>query len=272
VTRPNEPSDPPKARGSLGSGRPFAYCDEGEGPAVVLVHGLPGSARDFRWLAPALAKSSRVLRPDMPGFGDTPAETAPGLDVPARARFLLATMAALELERPVVAGHSMGGVVATRAAAMAPEAFGGLALIASPGLRVHRALRRGPFRTLGKLLGSPLVRRALRKPMRDIFAASGFRHGSDDELSRTLRILAETSMAEHVTALATVRRLELPTFHAWTEDDPMIEAAIMRDTALSLGGEAHAFPDGGHNPQKHHAVEIAAALDAWREERARAAE
>ncbi len=208
----------------------------------------------------------------MPGFGDTPAETEPGLDVPARARFVLEASRALDLHAPIVAGHSMGGVVATQAVASEPEAFAGLGLIASPGLRVHRALRRGPFRTIGKLLESPLARRALRKPMRDMFAAAGFRHGSDDELSRTLRILAATSMAEHVTALATVRRLGVPTLHAWSEDDPMIDAAIMRDTARSLGGVAHAFPDGGHNPQKHHASEIAAALDAWRRERARAAE
>jgi pimeloyl-ACP methyl ester carboxylesterase len=236
VTRPTEPSDPPKQRGTLGPSRPFAFTDEGRGPAVVLVHGLPGSGRDFRWLAPALAETSRVVRLDMPGFGDTPAETEPGLDVPARARFVLDVTRALGLEGATVVGHSMGGVVATRAVASEPQVFAGLGLIASPGLRVHRALRRGPFRTIGKLLGSSLARRALRKPIRDMFAAAGFRHARDDELSRTLRILSETSMAEHVTALATVRRLDVPTFHAWSEDDPMIQAAIMGDTARSLGG------------------------------------
>lgn len=272
MTRPNEPSDPTKRRASLPGGRSFAYTDEGEGPPVLLVHGLPGSGRDFRWLAPALSAHSRVIRLDMPGFGDTPVEAAPGLDVPARARFVLAASEALELERPVVAGHSMGGVVATRAAVIDPDAFGGLALVASPGLRVHRALRRGPYRSIGKLLGSPLARRALRGPMRRLFEASGFRHASDDELSRTLRILAETSMAEHVSALSTVRRSGLPTLHAWSDDDPMIEAEIMRDTARSLDGFALSFADGGHNPQKHHAVEIATAIDEWRRARARAAE
>jgi len=271
VSRPAEPSDPAKREATI-EGRPFAYTDEGEGPAILLVHGLPGSGRDFRWLAPPLSNTSRVVRLDMPGFGDTPAETEPGLDVPSRARFTIAAAEALGLERPVLVGHSMGGVVATRAAVMAPDAFAGLALIASPGLRVHRALRRGPFRTLGKVLGSALFRRALKKPMRQMFEASGFRHARDDELSRTLRILSETSMAEHVSALADVRRLGLPTLHAWSVDDPMIEADIMRDTAHSLGGTAHPFPDGGHNPQKHHAVEIAAAMDAWRAARGRAAE
>ncbi len=213
-----------------------------------------------------------MVRLDMPGFGDTPAATEPGLDVPARARFVLAASGALGLERPVVVGHSMGGVVAARAAVLEPEAFAGIGFIASPGLRVHRALRRGPFRTIGRVLGSPLARRALKRPMRQMFESSGFRHASDDELSRTLRILSETSMAEHVSALAEVRRLGVPTLHAWSEDDPMIEAAIMGDTAHSLGGDAHAYRDGGHNPQKHHAVEIAEALLAWRAARARAAE
>ena len=266
MTRPDHPSDPEKRQARLPDGGAFAYSDEGprRAPTYLLVHGLPGSGRDFRWLAGPLSEHGRVVRVDMPGFGGTPAATAPGLDVPARARFVTAVAEALALDTPVLVGHSMGGVVASKAVAEHPERFGGLALIASPGLRVHRALRRGPFRTIGALLASPPLQRLLRTPVRKMFAASGFRHARDDELVRTLRILRATSMAEHVTALAEVRRRGVRVFHAFCGDDPMIEAAIMEDTARALGGPMLSFPDGGHNPQKHHAMEIAEGLAAWR--------
>ena len=267
MARPDHPSDPVKRRGQLAGG-PFAYSREGKSRGdgsvpYLLLHGLPGSARDFRWLAPALGAHGDVIRIDMPGFGDTPARTAPGLDVPARAQFVLDVMDALALDRPILVGHSMGGVVAAAAAAEAPGRLAGLVLLASPGLRVHQALRRAPLRTVGKVLDSPLLRLALRRPIRRFFRAAGFRHGRDDERARTLRILRATSMADHVAALAKVRRAGLPVAHAYSEDDPMIEAAIMADTADALGGPVFRFADGGHNPQKHHAVEIADGLAAW---------
>ena len=44
---PERPSDPERRKGKAAGGV-FTYTDEGAGPAVVAIHGLPGSARDFR--------------------------------------------------------------------------------------------------------------------------------------------------------------------------------------------------------------------------------
>ena len=46
-----------------------AYTNEGSGPVIVCVHGIPGSTFDFRWLAPALSQNLSVIRIDLPGFG-----------------------------------------------------------------------------------------------------------------------------------------------------------------------------------------------------------
>jgi haloalkane dehalogenase len=63
-------SDPPPEVLQLPEG-PLAYIDEGprEGRALIAVHGIPGSARDFRYLAPQLSSRVRFVRFDMPGFG-----------------------------------------------------------------------------------------------------------------------------------------------------------------------------------------------------------
>jgi pimeloyl-ACP methyl ester carboxylesterase len=82
-------------------------------------------------LAPALtARGWRLVAPDGPGFGGSPALPAGRYQVPALARLLWELVGALRLERPVLAGHSWGGVVACAAAAR-PEWCAGLILLDS---------------------------------------------------------------------------------------------------------------------------------------------
>ena len=79
-------------------------------PTVVLLHGIVSS----RYLVPTareLARSCRVMAPDLPGFGRTPA-TGPPLSVPEAADLVAAWMAASGLEGSTVAGHSVGAQVA----------------------------------------------------------------------------------------------------------------------------------------------------------------
>ena len=99
---------------------PAAMLDVGEGPAVLCVHGLPGSYRDFRWLAEPLVGHARLIAVDLPGFGQTPVQTCPDPSPEGRAAFVLEVMDALGLDRPLLVGHSMGGVVALAAVAQRP--------------------------------------------------------------------------------------------------------------------------------------------------------
>lgn len=256
------PSDPPRCSVELESG-PLAYVDEGD-PAclpVVAVHGLPGSARDFRWLAPRIAPRARFLRPDLPGFGATPASTGPDPSPEGRARAVLAFVDALGLERPVVLGHSMGGIVACAAASMRPGAFRGLALLATPGLRPHAIFRRYPFRGLSRALALPGIGRAVAILLGPMFERNGFRGHSTDVMVRTMHAAGRTSFEAHA---ARVRALDLPTLVAWCADDRLIEADIAEQLADACPpGPRLRFDDGGHNLQKTHAAELGEALGAW---------
>src|SRR5438105_12724326 len=101
------------------------YLVAGEGPPLVLVHGLGGSAANWCELAPLLAPSHRVLIPDLPGHGGSdPVRGALGLE-PYVERIAALMEHEGALPAPVV-GHSLGGLVAVRLALRRPEAVSAL--------------------------------------------------------------------------------------------------------------------------------------------------
>jgi len=112
---------------------PLRYAIGGEGRPLVLVHGLGGAAANWRLLAPALAVSRRVVVPELPGHGGSaPLPAAPHVDA-----FADAVLAVLEAEDALPApwiGHSLGGLVALRAAVRRPAAVRGIVLAAAAGI------------------------------------------------------------------------------------------------------------------------------------------
>lgn len=109
------------------------YFVGGEGPPIVLVHGLSGAAVNFTLVAPLLAERMRVLVPDLPGHGlSAPLEDVDGLTTYAEH---VAAVAELEGMLPAaVAGYSMGGVVALRLAVARPQDVSALVLISAAGI------------------------------------------------------------------------------------------------------------------------------------------
>ena len=109
------------------------YFVAGDGPPVVLVHGLSGGAANFAELAPLLAKRRRVLVPDLPGHGGSGAlPAAPNLAAYADRVRLVA-----ERERLLpadVVGHSLGGLVALRWAVRRPAEVRALVLAGSAAI------------------------------------------------------------------------------------------------------------------------------------------
>lgn len=109
------------------------YVVGGDGAPLVLVHGLGGTIENWRALAPALAARHRVIVPDLPGHGGS-ATLAEARDVDALAAAVLGVVAAEEIRGAVWIGHSLGGVVALRAAVLKPDAVRGLVLAAAAGI------------------------------------------------------------------------------------------------------------------------------------------
>jgi pimeloyl-ACP methyl ester carboxylesterase len=112
-------------------GLSIRYMVAGEGPPLVLLHALGESAQDWRWVLPGLARTHRVYAPDLPGFGES---NKPVADYSSSffARFVAAFLDALKVERAVVAGSSLGGLVALHLALSEPSRVEALGLLRVP--------------------------------------------------------------------------------------------------------------------------------------------
>ena len=97
---------------------------QGEGPSLLVLHGLFGSARNWHTVGRALAKDRRVCALDLRNHGGSP--WADTMSYPEMAEDVLAHIKAAGLSRPTVMGHSMGGKTAMAAALLAPERVGRL--------------------------------------------------------------------------------------------------------------------------------------------------
>lgn len=104
-----------------------AFEDRGTGPVVVLLHAFPMCRWMWRPQLDALEGGFRVLTPDLPGFGSTPA--VPGVTIDAMADIVADFIAAVGVAEPVVLGGlSMGGYVALAFARRHPDRLRGLIL------------------------------------------------------------------------------------------------------------------------------------------------
>src|SRR5204862_6674978 len=111
------------------------YFVGGEGPPLVLVHGLGGAASTWTEPAPLLVQRHRLLVPDLPGHGGSTALPAvAGLEPFADRVGLVAEREGM-LPAAVV-GHSLGGMVVLRLALRRPDAVQAIVLAGAAGLSI----------------------------------------------------------------------------------------------------------------------------------------
>jgi pimeloyl-ACP methyl ester carboxylesterase len=120
-TSPQTKAPPPMV--TIGSatttgGSVVAYEIRGDGPAVVLVHGLTESRRMWDPLVEPLAVDHAVVALDIPGHGES-GESAT-YDIDALVGAVDAVINAVGVTRPLLVGHSRGGRVVTAAARLMP--------------------------------------------------------------------------------------------------------------------------------------------------------
>ncbi|AOZ09903.1 alpha/beta fold hydrolase [Cupriavidus malaysiensis] len=131
IARRIEQGMPPTGRFVDVPGARLHVVERGQGPAILLVHGLSGQLGNFAYgMIEPLARDFRVIAVDRPGSGYSTRQPGTGADLPTQAAALAALIDRLGLERPLVVGHSLGGAIALALALGHPGRVGGLALLA----------------------------------------------------------------------------------------------------------------------------------------------
>lgn len=117
-----------------GDGVTLAVADEGEGPAVVLLHGFPDSSRLWRNQVPVLVGAGfRVVVPDLRGFGESDRPDAvEAYAIRHSVADVVAILDALEIERAHVVGHDWGAAVAWLFTAFLPARVDRLVALSVP--------------------------------------------------------------------------------------------------------------------------------------------
>ena len=110
------------------------WFEAGEGEPILLVHGFGGAASNWTAVAPALARRSRVLVPDLPGHGGSTALPGPPERLDPYAERLALLVKRVAAAPATVVGHSLGGVVALRIALRRPELVHAVVLAGSAGI------------------------------------------------------------------------------------------------------------------------------------------
>jgi pimeloyl-ACP methyl ester carboxylesterase len=250
-------------------GHRVGYRRGGEGPVLLLLHGIANSSATWEGVAPSLCEHFTLIAPDMLGHGES-ATPRGDYSLGAHAAGARDVLTALGIDRATVVGHSLGGGVAMQFAYQFPERCERLVLVSSGGLgrEVHLLLRAAalpgadwvlPALTSAGLVGvgrrvGGLLRRVHLTPGEDVqVLANGFASldsgGSRQAFLHTVRAVIEPS-GQRVSAQDRLALAELlPTLIVWGENDSIIpvEHGAAAHEAVP-GSRFEVFPDAGHMP------------------------
>jgi pimeloyl-ACP methyl ester carboxylesterase len=237
--------------------------DAGDGPPLVLLHGLGGRWSNWAANIPALAQRHRVIAPDLPGFG----RSGPYGGAVTMERYTDTIVELLDLlgvGRATFVGNSMGGLLTIETAVRHPDRVGAAVLVASGGIpltsRHHRLIAIPQARAANRLLGRPMSRRAVRSSprMRRLLA----RQLVHDPAKVPPRLLASAlrglgapgfpaalDAADLYDARLRAPAVACPTLILWGQEDRLLPVAMGAELErLIPGSRLVVWEDTGHCP------------------------
>jgi pimeloyl-ACP methyl ester carboxylesterase len=247
----------------------ITYRTAGEGPVLLLIHGMAGSASTWRQVMPGLSSRFTVVAPDLLGHGRSDKPLG-DYSLGAFASSLRDLLVALGHERATVVGQSLGGGVAMQFSYQYPERCERLVLVGSGGL----GREVNPLLRWLSLPGSDAVLRlACAAPIRGAIERVG---GLAERIGfQPAPVVAElwrsySSLADDATRRAFLRTLravvdprgqavsaanrlhlatEMPTLIVWGDADPIIPVEHAHAAHASIpGSRLEIFEGVGHYP------------------------
>jgi len=260
-----------EARFETLSGLRVRYVRAGDGPAVVLLHGLASSIFTWKDVLPGLARSRAVVALDLPGFGES--DQPPDLQFGIYPEVVLGLMDRLGIARATLAGNSMGGALATALAAGHPERIQALVLIDSAGFDRAESERPLLLRLLRTRAGQalferlPVRGRVLRLGLRQVFHDPAL--ASDERFNEYLAPLLRPGASASLVSLLTSRaaapgmvsslapKVQAPTLVLWGREDRWIPVAQADRVVAAIPGARKVVLEAcGHVPQEERPDEV----------------
>lgn len=263
-------------------GHRIHYRRAGEGPVVLLVHGMAGSSETWEPVIPALARSATVIAPDLPGHGLS-AKPRGDYSLGALASHLRDLLVVLGYDTATVVGHSLGGGIAMQFAYQFPERCERLVLVSSGGLgnEVNRLLRllsipgseyvlalgcADPFANGGMALASWLGRIPLPATRRIARVLKTYASLGDPETRTAFLQTLRAVIDAHGQRVSAADRLylaaHLPTLIVWGDRDAFIPAAHAKAAHTAMpGSRLEIFDNAGHFPHQEEPERVAAVLE-----------
>lgn len=237
--------------------------EDGSGPPLLFLHGVTGVQPGDPFLA-RLAREYRVLAPRLPGFGDSTG-TEHLLDLHDLIYYELDLLDALGLRGIPVVGHSLGAMVAAELAAVQPERFSGLALIAPFGLwnpahPVADLFSMSPAQLAAATYHDPnsTAAQAAARPPEDNEAYIAFMLDRAKALATTAKYLwpiPNRGLAKRL------HRVAAPTLLVWGESDRIVPPAYARDFQAGIPhAKVETVAEAGHLPQVEQPDRLAEAV------------
>ena len=106
----------------------------GDGLPIVFLHGLGGSQSTWQVVLAGLVEGHQTIAIDLPGHGASSADPESDYSIAGLASAVLDALESLDLKRPVIVGHSLGGAIALKIASARPDQVAGVVAIDSAGL------------------------------------------------------------------------------------------------------------------------------------------
>jgi pimeloyl-ACP methyl ester carboxylesterase len=250
------------------NGHRIAYLDQGQGPAIILLHGYGGSMWQWEYQQIPLTSHYRVITPDLLGSGlsDKPDIDYTPDELVSSVQDL---MAALGIQHATVVGNSMGGGVAIGMALTHPERVDRLILIdglpdrvrerlASPLMRhaVDSQLPLWVVRLANWMFGSIVTEKVLKEIVYDhrlltpaVLDRSNRNRALPGLLGPLITIRGSLPAWESGFG-SRLNQVSRPTLILWGEHDKLFPPAVGRDLQAAIpGAMLKVIPDAGHMPQ-----------------------
>jgi pimeloyl-ACP methyl ester carboxylesterase len=246
-------------------GATIAFDDAGQGPAVLLLHGFPGTSHLWANVTPSIAAVGfRTITPDLIGYGASKTDAGVSIDMRSQAHWMLRLLDVLNIETAIIVAHDVGSAAAQLMLAIAPHRVRGLVILDGAHERewamdsIASIITWDPAQA--SRLHPVLVRRLGKGPqMRRMLSA----YEGDEGGRRLIRAAADLKPEQLAGFADVLRAANKPALVIWGEDDDFLPLDTVAQPLAEALGAPLVLVSGGHFSPIDSPQEVGSALEVF---------